>query len=242
MGSLSVCSQQERYYNALWSNSKVVEPSAWALWDTIKTYTAGKGQFLEIGAGTRPRIPIAGSFFLDLSPRAMEALTKREAHCTAGSADALPFPDEQFDLICAFEIVEHVPNDRAVLLEANRVLRHGQRFVFSVPLHMSYWTRHDELAGHVRRYDPAELQSLLRECGLPIERYYVTFSPRNSWYRNGSAFLASKFWSLGVALERSVALPFYTWLDRRRGIVWKEGDFAGQTGRANNVIIVSRKS
>jgi len=237
-----VCSQQERYYNALWSGSKVVEPSVWALWDTIKTYTTGQGQFLEIGAGTRPRIPIAGSFFLDLSPRAMEALGKREAHCAAGSADALPFPDDRFDLICAFEIVEHVPNDRAVLLEARRVLRDGQRFVFSVPLHMAYWSRHDELAGHVRRYDPAELASLLVECGLPIEKYYVTFSPTNSWYRNGSAFLASKFWRLGVALEASVALPFYCWLDRRRGIVWKEGSFAEHTSRANNVIIISRKT
>jgi len=242
MGLVSVCNQQEGYYNALWSNSKVVEPSAWALWDTIKAYTAGGGQFLEIGAGTRPRIPIADSFFLDLSPRAMEALSKREAHCAAGSAEALPFPDECFDLICAFEIVEHVPNDRAVLQETRRVLGDGQRFVFSVPLHMAFWTRYDELAGHVRRYDPSELDSLLKECGLPIEKYYVTFSPRNSWCRNGSAFLASKFWRLGVALEASVALPFYSWLDRRRGIVWKEGDFAEHTRRANNVIIVSRKS
>jgi SAM-dependent methyltransferase len=239
---LMVRSQQQGYYNALWSNSKVVEPSAWALWDTIKAYTAGSGQFLEIGAGTRPRIPIADSFFLDLSPRAMEALSKREAHCAAGSAEALPFPEDCFDLICAFEIVEHVPNDRAVLLEARRVLKDGRRFVFSVPLHMAYWSRHDELAGHVRRYDPSELDALLRECGLPIEKYHVTLSPRNSWYRNGSALLASKFWRLSVALERSLALPFYCWIDRRRGIVWKEGHFAKHTRQANNVIIVCRKS
>ncbi len=236
-----MCSQQEKYYNALWSNSKVVEPSSWALWDTIRAYTAGGGQFLEIGAGTRPRLPITGSFFLDLSARAMEALSNRAAHCAAGSAEALPFPDESFDLICAFEIVEHVPNDRAVLLEARRALKGGCRFVFSVPLHMAYWTGHDELAGHVRRYDPSELNSLLNECGLPIEKYYVTFSPRNSWFRNGSAFLASRFWNLSVALEGSVALPFYCWLDRRRGIAWKEGSFAEHTHRANNVIIVSRK-
>ena len=236
-----MASQQERYYDDLWSRSKVVEPSAWALWDTINTYTMGKSQFLEIGAGNRPRIPVAGSCFLDLSARAMEALSARDGYCTAGSAEALPFPAGSFDLICAFEIVEHVPEDTAVLGEVGRVLKKGERFVFSVPVHMEYWSRYDELAGHVRRYDPAALESLLADYGLPIEKYSTTFSPRNSWYRNASAFLASRFWTLGVALEASVALPFYCWLDRRKGISWKQGDFAERTQRANNVIIVCRK-
>jgi SAM-dependent methyltransferase len=234
-------SQQETYYNALWSRTKVVDPSAWALWETICGYTLGKTRLLEIGAGNRPRIPIAGSYFLDLSPRAMGALSRRDAHCAAGSAAALPFPNESFDLVCAFEIVEHVPDDRAVLHEIGRVLRPEAPFIFSVPLHMEYWTRHDELAGHVRRYDPAALEALLASHGLPIEQYTLTLSPRNTWYRNASARLAGRFWRAGVALEGGIALPVYSWLDRRRGITWKEGRFAQRTQRANNVIIVCRK-
>jgi len=236
-----VRNQQETYYNALWSRNKIVEPTAWALWDTIRQYMTGKTRFLEIGAGNRPRLHIAGSYFLDLSPRAMEALSGRDGFCTAGSAEALPFPDECFDLICAFEIVEHVPDDRAVLREIGRVLRRGEPFVFSVPLHMEYWTKHDELAGHVRRYDPISLEALLAHHGLPIEQYTVTSSPRNTWYRNASALLASRFWKPLVALEQGMALPIYSWLDRRRGITWNEGGFAQETQRANNVIIVCRK-
>jgi len=110
-----------------------------------------------------------------------------------------------------------------------------------VPLHMEYWSRYDELAGHARRYNPSELESLLAEYGLPIEKYQVTFSPHNTWYRNASAFLASKFWRLGVAMEASVALPVYSWLDRRRGMKWNEGLFAERTRRANNVIMVCKK-
>jgi SAM-dependent methyltransferase len=236
-----VRNQQETYYNALWSRNKIVEPTAWALWDTIRQFMAGKARFLEIGAGNRPRLQIAGSYFLDLSPRAMEALSRRDAFCTAGSAEALPFPDESFDLVCAFEIVEHVPDDRAVLREIGRVLRRGESFIFSVPLHMEYWTRHDELAGHVRRYDPTSLEALLAHHGLPIEQYAATPSPRNTWYRNASALLASKFWKPLVALEQGMALPIYSWLDRRRGITWNEDGFAEQTQQANNVIIVCRK-
>jgi SAM-dependent methyltransferase len=238
----SVSSQQGTYYDAIWSRCRVVDPSAWALWDTIKTYAATGSHLLEIGGGTRPRIPIAGSYFLDLSRSALAALKERNAHCAAGSAEALPFPNDCFDLICAFEIVEHVHDDRSLFSEVRRVLKAGQRFVLSVPLHMKYWSRFDELAGHARRCDPAELESLLAEYGLPIEKYHITFSPRNTWYRNASAIVASRFWRLSVALEDSVAVPFYSWLDRRRGMKWNEGLFAEHTRRANNAIIVCRKA
>jgi len=233
--------EPRQYYDELWSKSKMVEPSVWAMWDTISTYMVGKNHFLEIGAGNRPRIPIARSYFVDLSIQAMEALRERDGRCAVGSAEALPFPSEWFDLICAFEIVEHVPNDRAVLSETSRVLKEGQRFIFSVPLHMQYWSRHDELAGHMRRYDPTALESLLRHYELVIERYNVTISPRNPLYRNITAYLATRFWRLGVALEGGLALPVYTWLDRRRGIKWEDSSFAQGTRRANNVIIVCRK-
>jgi SAM-dependent methyltransferase len=233
--------QQAQYYDELWSSGKVVEPSVWAMWQIISTYTAGKTHFLEIGAGNRPRIPIVGSYFVDLSAKAMQALRERDGRCTVGSAEALPFPDERFDLICAFEIIEHVPDDKAVLKEISRVLREEERFIFSVPLHMEYWSKHDELAGHRCRYDPGSLESLLREYNLVIERYNVTFSPRSPCYRNITAYLATKFWRVGVALEGGLALPIYTWLDRRRGIKWEQGNFVEGTSRANNVIIVCKK-
>lgn len=229
------------YYDDFWSRSRVVEPSVWAIWHTIGTYAHGKTHFLEIGAGNRPRIPIAKSYFVDLSTKALQALLDRGGRCTAGSAEALPFPDESFDLVCAFEIVEHVLDDEAVLSEISRVLKSGEYFIFSVPLHMEYWSRHDELAGHVRRYDPAALESRLTDCGLVIERYNVTRSPSNTLYRNVTAYLAGKLWRLSVASEEKIALPVYTWLDRRRGIQWQEGGFAEGARRANNVIVLCRK-
>ena len=42
-------------------------------------------------------------------------------------------------------------------------------------------------------------------------------------------------------MEARVVLPVCCWLDRRNGVLWKDGDFADQTQGANNVIIVSRK-
>ncbi|HJX38764.1 MAG TPA: class I SAM-dependent methyltransferase [Anaerolineae bacterium] len=241
MSGTGIATAQEQYYDALWSKTRVVEPSAWALWKTISGYVAGKSRILEIGAGNRPRVPISGSYFVDLSASAMQALRGRNGHCAAASGEALPFADEAFDLICALEIVEHVPDDTALLQEIGRVLKAGERFLFSVPLHMAFWTRHDVLAGHVRRYDPAALELLLPQYGLPIEKYCITSSPRNVWYRNATALLAARFWSLGVMLESRMALPAYCWLDRRRGMKWRQGSFAEQSRGANNVIIVTRK-
>ena len=241
MNDKVTASAQGEYYDDLWSRTKVVEPSAWALWETISGYAAGKSHILEIGAGNRPRLPISGSYFVDLSARAMQALRERNGHCAAASGEALPFVDEAFDLICALEIVEHVPDDRSLLREIGRVLKPGGRFLFSVPLHMAYWTRHDVLAGHIRRYDPSALESLLPLYGLSIEEYCNTSSPRNIWYRNATALLASKFWDLGVMLESRLAIPAYSWLDRRRGITWQRGNFVERTSGANNVIIVCRK-
>jgi SAM-dependent methyltransferase len=237
----AVSSHKRRYYDDLWSRGKVIDPSVWALWDTILACAVGKTHLLEIGAGNRPRIPIVGSYFVDLSINALATLREREGKCASGSADALPFPDESFDLVCAFEIVEHVPDDEAVLREVARVLKKGERFIFSVPLHMEQWTRHDDLAGHVHRYEPAALESQLGNCGMVIERYNITPSPRNSCYRNLSAYVAAKFWRLSVAMEERIALPIYTWFDRRRGIRWEEGSFAEGTERANNVIVVCEK-
>jgi SAM-dependent methyltransferase len=234
-------SDQRRYYDELWSKTKVVKPQAWAIWKTISSYAAGSRSLLEIGAGNRPRVPIAGSYFVDLSPAAMQALRVRAGRCTVAHAQSLPFHNEQFDLVCAFEIVEHVPDDRALLQEISRVLRPGGRFIFSVPLHMRYWSRHDQLAGHVRRYHPGALESLLADNELALDQYNVTLSPRNRLYRNATGYLASKFWRWGVALERSLALPIYTWLDRRRGIRWETGDFPQNTSKANNVILLCSK-
>jgi hypothetical protein len=66
-------------------------------------------------------------------------------------------------------------------------------------------------------------------------------SPSNALYRNTSARLARRFWRLGVALEGRMAVPVYSWLDRRRGMNWKCSDFAGQARHANNAIIACRK-
>src|SRR6185295_6157089 len=100
----------------------------------------------------RPRLPLGGTWFLDGSRRAAERLRERGARAVGGDVGALPFADRSFDLVGAFDIVEHVEDDAAVFRELGRVLRDGGTLLLSVPLHPSFWTGFDALVGHFRRY------------------------------------------------------------------------------------------
>jgi len=74
--------------------------------------------------------------------------------------------DRRFDLVCVFEVLEHIENDSAALAEWRSRLRPGGRLVLSVPAFQRRYNRWDRLAGHVRRYDPAVLEQRLAAAGF----------------------------------------------------------------------------
>ena len=125
---------------------------------------------LEIGPGLRPRLPIAGTHFIDISPPVIERLNARGGLAVPGAIDTLPFSDQAFDLVCAFDVIEHVEDDRRVFGEVSRVLRDGGVLIFSVPVHAHLWTEFDDWVGHARRYDPADLLAIMAANQLELEK------------------------------------------------------------------------
>lgn len=75
-------------------------------------------------------------------------------------------PARTFDLVCAFEVLEHIEDDKAALAEWVGRLRPGGWILLSVPAHQSRFGPADTLVGHFRRYDPAVMDELLRGVGL----------------------------------------------------------------------------
>jgi SAM-dependent methyltransferase len=73
---------------------------------------------------------------------------------------------EQFDLVCAFEVLEHVQDDTAALAEWREQIRPGGWLALSVPAWQHRWGAHDERAGHFRRYDRGKLVSLVSRAGF----------------------------------------------------------------------------
>ncbi|MDQ3991468.1 MAG: class I SAM-dependent methyltransferase, partial [Actinomycetota bacterium] len=159
-------------FDGRWSASRRITQVRPHLWRELEPRLRD-GALLEIGPGLRPTIRVQGSHFADISAAAVAALRARGgiAHRYAGGP--LPLPDESADLVCAFEVLEHVQDDEALLREVARVLRPGGLFVFSVPLHMALWTSLDRIAAHVRRYEPGDLRALLGRARLDVERYEV---------------------------------------------------------------------
>ena len=138
------------------------------------------GQFLEIGVGR-------GRFFEDLLNRGFhgicldlnseliaehqrgEALRSRAVEFRSQNFFAI---EERFDLIVAFEVLEHYEQDLDCLRKWLELLHPRGTLVFSVPAHMSQWTGNDTRAGHARRYEKRELMEKLKACGFQVEYFW----------------------------------------------------------------------
>ena len=68
------------------------------------------------------------------------------------SAKALPFEKDSYDLICGFDVIEHIDDDEAVIKEIKRVLKPGGAVLLTVPAYMFLWSHHDVVNQHYRRY------------------------------------------------------------------------------------------
>ena len=72
------------------------------------------------------------------------------------------------DLACAFEVLEHVEDDVALLRTLRSRIRPGGSLLLSVPAHPDRYGASDELVGHFRRYPRADLTGRLRRAGYDV--------------------------------------------------------------------------
>lgn len=85
-----------------------------------------------------------------------------------GDARRLPFATGVFGLVVAFDVLEHIEEDDQMAAEIARVLQPSGTALITVPADMKLWSAHDVAVGHVRRYQRAELQSVLEGAGLQV--------------------------------------------------------------------------
>jgi SAM-dependent methyltransferase len=210
------------YYDALWSGAELVEPGRFNTWPLIQTLLPRDGRCLEVAPGLRPRLPLEGTQFVDVSGPALAKLARRGASVAGALITSLPFADASFDLVCALDIVEHVEDDAAALGELSRVARPGA--AVSVPLHPERWNAFDDFVGHRRRYRPELLTELLGRHGLGIEQSAVYgMQPKSS------RLLDLGMWFLTHQRERALwwynrvfmplGVKFQKKLDLRAGLI-----------------------
>lgn len=147
------------------------------LW-ALRTYKPDASKFLEVGCGTGfvlsgvsrvcPQIELSGSeiFLAGLSHAAKRVPF---AHFMQMDARRVPFVDE-FDVIGAFDVLEHIEEDETVLAQLHRAIKPSGVLLLTVPQHPWLWSDSDEYACHVRRYNRAEIEHKVLTAGFEILR------------------------------------------------------------------------
>jgi len=149
-------------------------PSAWLRYDLIRRMLPdGIDDVLEIGCGQGALgVRLARGYrYLGVEPdRASWAVaSKRISAAGRGEVRNVAvqdLDDSRFDLICAFEVLEHIDDDAAALKEWAERLRDNGWLLLSVPAYQRRFGPADELVGHFRRYDPDALTALLAGSGF----------------------------------------------------------------------------
>lgn len=189
-----------------WSGSRHVVQVRPHVWNWLAPRIGG-GSVLEIGPGLRPTAPVATSTFIDASTHALRRLAARGGR-TVTAGGPLPFPDDAFDAVLAFEVVEHVEDDIGLLAEMARVSRAGGILILSTPVHATMWSLLDDACGHVRRDEPEALFDKIRAAGYEIGGY--TWTPAGSRRLTGIRARALRSnRRLSTAFVQTLIFPFH---------------------------------
>jgi len=146
----------------------------WAL----EKYYSGFQSLLEIGCGTGyvlssiaqafPRARLQGA---ELFVAGLDFAAARQPTIDFMQMDArqIPFVDE-FDVIGAFDVLEHIEEDELVLKQMHAALKARGIILLTVPQHTWLWSPVDNYACHVRRYSAQELHRKVEGAGFEVLR------------------------------------------------------------------------
>jgi SAM-dependent methyltransferase len=146
----------------------------------IRRHFPDPATFFELGCGTgfvlraiHHAFPHAELVAGEKAADGLKVARSRVPEATLLQLDGrrLPYRDE-FDVVGAFDVVEHVDDDEQLLEELGAALRRGGGMVITVPQHPWLWSAADDFGGHRRRYTRHELVAKLQRRRLEV--VYVT--------------------------------------------------------------------
>lgn len=156
-----------------------LSPNGWLRWEVVQRLlpqpTDRRLEVLEVGCGQ-------GGFgarlaqryrYVGIEPDATSCAVAQQRLAAAGGDGevregdlTVVKPDETFDLVVAFEVIEHIEDDAGALADWVAHLRPGGWLLLSTPAWQKRFGAADEMVGHFRRYDPPVLQDRLSGAGL----------------------------------------------------------------------------
>ena len=130
---------------------------------------------LEIGCGTGHNLAMLGRFgevdALELDEEARTIAEQRLGRkvMSAPLPEIQGVPERHYDLIGAFDVIEHIDDDVAALESIASRLKPSGKLVVTVPAHSWMWSAHDVVNHHKRRYSKRSLKRLIEASPLKLE-------------------------------------------------------------------------
>lgn len=128
---------------------------------------------LEVGCGSGGNLQMLKAygdlFAMELDDNTRE-IANRKNICNVKKGvlpNDIPF-DESFDLICIFDVLEHINDDLETLKSLRKKLNRKGTLIITVPAYMFLWSAHDEANHHKRRYTKKQLIDIVSESGLSV--------------------------------------------------------------------------
>lgn len=186
----------------------------WALRKYCKDFQS----FLEVGCGTGYVLSGVSHEFPDATLLGSEIFTAGLGFAAARlpsvsfiQMDARNIPySEEFDVIGAFDVLEHIDEDEDVLRQFYAALKPHGLILLTVPQHAWLWSSVDEYACHIRRYSARDIHHRIEASGFQIIRsssFVTTLLP---------AMLLSRLLQRGRPAEEidvTAELKLPTWLN-----------------------------
>jgi ubiquinone/menaquinone biosynthesis C-methylase UbiE len=86
------------------------------------------------------------------------------------AGDQVPLPDASLEYVTALDVLEHTPDDQAVVKGFHRLLKPGGVALVTVPASMALWSDWDVVLHHFRRYSRPQLRAL-----FPDDRWEILY-------------------------------------------------------------------
>lgn len=137
-------------------------------------------RILEIGAGTGGNIAMLEKFG-EVQAVEMSDLARQIAREKTGRdflhgylPDNIPVAEGSVDLLCLFDVLEHVAEDEESLVAMRRLLKPNGKVVLTVPAHQWLWSTHDVDLHHHRRYSRNQLKDRIERAGYRLDKLTYT--------------------------------------------------------------------
>jgi len=180
--------------------------------ELIKKFASQKNKkILEIGAGTGANIEMLSTHgkLTAVEPNELarkkisEKFPNKITLINGKLPSELNLENKKFDLICLFDVLEHIKDDKAALHELKKHLTTDAHIILTVPAFQFLWSEHDKNLHHFRRYNKKDLKNLIASCGLEtVECGYF-----NS-FLFPLAFLARIFDKIFPSKQKPEKIPF----------------------------------